>query len=91
MINERFDITMREVLIYLHIIYEGDFFKILRHIQDKESVDPKSVKIEVEGFLNEYDVITIVDNVYPNEFKRILNPPFVLIYNKGDDDYVGRF
>lgn len=69
---------MDKVIVYLAIKYEGDWDAIYKAIQDKEDVNPK----EIERVVNEcpYNYITILDDRYPMNIKRIYKPPFVLFY-----------
>jgi DNA processing protein len=71
----------RNVLAFLSVKHNGDWNKIYNAIKFKEVVNAA----EVEQFLSEVknDFITILDEDYPEDFKNIYRPPFVLFY-KGD-------
>ena len=72
---------MHEILVYLSIIYKGDWDKIYNSIIEKKSV----VKSEVISLVNSLNCkyVTILDSNYPMCLKTIYKPPFVLFY-KGD-------
>ena len=72
---------MREVLLYFSCKYEGDMNNIMFAINNKEDVDLEL--LEKFKKLLTCDYITLLDKDYPNSFKYINKPPFV-IYYKGD-------
>ena len=72
---------MKEILIYLSIKYKGDWQMVYDAISNKEKVDLKEVEKKVSN-LN-CKCLTILDENYPEEFKKIPKPPFV-IYYRGD-------
>lgn len=65
----------REKLIAYAYKYHGDYFKIVKAIEEKEEIEEVFDK----------NVITILDDNYPNELKDLRYPPFVLFY-KGNLD-----
>lgn len=65
----------REKLIAYAYKYHGDYFKIVKAIEEKEEIEEVFDK----------NVITILDDNYPNELKELRYPPFVLFY-KGNLD-----
>ena len=65
----------REKLIAYAYKYQGDYFKIVKAIEEKEEIEEVFDK----------NVITILDDNYPNELKDLRYPPFVLFY-KGNLD-----
>ena len=65
----------REVLIALHIKYDGDWDRIYR------DVILKNVDEDLEGYVNEEAAdyfITILDEDYPERLKHRNKPPFVI-------------
>ena len=74
---------MEKVLVYLSLIYNGNWDRIYNAILNKEPVD----KEKMEECLNELkdNYITLLNPNYPLSLKYIYKPPFVLFY-KGDID-----
>lgn len=69
---------MRKILLYLSLKYQGNYLKIYQAIQNKEKVDVSFLNhIEQEIHAN---YLTILDADYPECFKHISCPPFVLYY-----------
>lgn len=58
-------------LVALAVKYGGNYHNIYQAIKDKEDINPLSYKV---------DYITINDLLYPEEFKSLRFPPFVLFY-----------
>ena len=72
---------MREILIYLALKYNGNFFKIYEAIQREEIVPIEELKEVVRKIeTQEIKAITIVDDEYPEAFKRCEYSPIVLFY-----------
>lgn len=69
----------REKLIAYAIKYDGDYFKILKAINNNDEI------IEI----NCDNCITIFDDNYPSELKDLKYPPFVLFY-KGNLDLLNK-
>ncbi|BBH26098.1 hypothetical protein SG0102_10320 [Intestinibaculum porci] len=69
---------MRETLLYFSLKYVGDFRKIYRALEEKESVDTALFEQLKRGMKASY--LTIVDEQYPARLKEIYDPPFVLYY-----------
>ncbi len=75
---------MNLILIYFALKYKGDFINIYNALKHKEIVDPEEIdKLEKRLKNKELNVITILDDGYPDSLKIIGNPPFVLFY-QGD-------
>lgn len=72
---------MDDILLFFSFKYEGDFYKILNAIESMEQVDFSVIKEIKRSMKDKY--ITILDPNYPNYFKHVHNPPFV-IYYRGD-------
>lgn len=70
--------TGRQVLLYLANKYNNNWDKIFNDIKTKAPINKK----EAESLENP-QAITILDNNYPEELKRVCRPPFVLYY-EGD-------
>lgn len=68
----------REYLIYLALKFSGDQRKILDSISEKKDEYPDEELPPIKS-----EVLTILDDDYPEEFKRYPMPPLVLFY-KGD-------
>ncbi len=68
----------RELLIYLSIKYQGVWSDIYSAISRKESVN--SIDVEEEISRLKCKTLTILDDNYPESFKAIYHPPFVLFY-----------
>ncbi len=69
----------REVLLYFAIIYEGDYERILDSIRNKVKIDEGDYRRVITSFSGDY--FTIVDEVYPERFKKIYRPPLVVFYH----------
>ncbi|WP_339022443.1 DNA-processing protein DprA [Spiroplasma endosymbiont of Crioceris asparagi] len=72
---------MNKILLYFAIKYNGDWDKIYSALKEKEQI----AKEDLNRVINDvkYQFITILDNDYPEGFKEVYKPPFVLFY-KGD-------
>jgi DNA processing protein len=68
----------REIIIYLAIKYQGDWNAIYQAIKQKELVDEQTVQQALGTIQSE--VVTIIDEQYPEALKKIYKPPFVLFY-----------
>lgn len=68
----------RDLLIYLSIKYQGVWSDIYSAISRKESVN--SIDVEEEVAHLKCQTMTILDDDYPESFKTIFHPPFVLFY-----------
>lgn len=68
----------RNILIYLSLKYAGDWDGIMKAIRSKERFTPE----EMEELLktNAANAVTMVDANYPEAFKHVRKPPFVLFY-----------
>ena len=60
----------RNLLIALALKYDGEYFKIRKAIENGEKVMP----------LFRDDCITIFDDNYPDAFKNLAYPPYVIFY-----------
>ena len=69
---------MSDVLVYFALEYEGSFPEIYHALQRKEEVDPDQY-FELKKDVH-HKHFTLIDNVYPNQFKEISCPPVVLFY-----------
>lgn len=68
----------REHLIALAIKHQGNWYQILKAMQQHEWAD----EIDIQSFLAnaKYKVLTILDKEYPEYLKQRFQPPFVLFY-----------
>ena len=78
---------MHEILVYLSIIYKGDWNKIYESILNKTPIDKNEALAACNNLNCNY--ITILDDSYPLCLKSIYKPPFVLFY-KGNAIGTGR-
>lgn len=69
---------MDEILVYFALRYQGDFYKILNALKCHEEVDVLEKAHLFQSLHAHY--ITIIDDDYPDAFKHIDLPPFVLFY-----------
>ena len=81
-------VKSREILIYLAMLYSGDWVKIFDHLQNRESIDEEDCAKVLE--LVNSKTITIFDEEYPTWLKSIYRPPFVLFYH-GDISLIRDF
>lgn len=72
------DVEMRDILIYMDTIYEHNWDKVYNAIQCKVKYPESEVIKVVDEQLEEYHIITIIDNDYPASFKRVYKPPFIV-------------
>ena len=77
-----YKLTMREVILYFSLKYQGDFFRIYQAIQRKEATNADELK-EMMDKIEGWNCVTIFDDDYPERLKLASCPPFVLWY-KGD-------
>lgn len=75
----------RDILIYLSLLFKGDWDKIYQCIKNKTSINDKISSLENEFNSLKENIVTIIDDNYPSIFKNCGVPtmPFVLYY-KGD-------
>jgi DNA processing protein len=71
----------RKILLYLSLKYNGDWEKIARSIRARESFTAEQVEALTSQCKENY--ITIIDEDFPEIFKKMTRTPFVLYY-KGD-------
>ena len=79
------EMKIRNVLIYFAIKYRGEWNKIHQAVENKEKYDEKTINKELEKI--NCNVVTILDEDYPKQFRQIYNPPYVLFYY-GDLDII---
>ena len=72
------NVEMRELLIYLALKYKGDWERIYSAINLKEKIDFKYLNGELRKI--KCKIVTLIDEEYPNQLKKIYQPPFVLFY-----------
>ena len=68
----------RDIIIFLAMKYEGDWNRIYQAIKEKEHVESEEVQQTLLTL--RCQVITIIDDDYPESLKKIYKPPFVLFY-----------
>jgi DNA processing protein len=69
------------ILLYFVYKYNSDIDLVLRALKDKEEVNADEINDVVEKTKSKF--ITILDNEYPEDLKKIDRPPIVLFY-EGD-------
>lgn len=69
---------MEDVLLYFALIYNGDFAKIYKAIEQKKKIDFEELKKLKKLIKCKYT--TIISDDYPSSLKEISSPPFVLFY-----------
>lgn len=74
---------MEKVLVYLSIIYKGNWQKIYNAIVTKEKINDTNFDIVLKKLEDKY--ITLLSPDYPTNLKNTFKPPFVLFY-KGNID-----
>ncbi len=72
------DVTMRDVLIYMDTIYEGNWDKIFNAIQCKVRYSPMEIIKLISEERKKFHFITIIDEDYPSTLKGVYKPPFVI-------------
>lgn len=81
--------NMRRILIYFAIKYRGNFIDIYNAIKNRELMDEETLsekeKEELENAVESNSVITILDENYPDYFKHVEKPPFVLFLETESD------
>lgn len=78
----------RDVLLYFATKYEGDYYQIINALRQKEKIDDEVYESFQKDWEN-INVITIIDEDYPEAFKTINNPPIVL-FLKGDSTLLNK-
>ena len=71
-------LSSRELILYLSLLYEGDWERIYSHLQNKDPIDEDDAIKRIKKVKSKY--ITIIDEEYPVYLKSIFRPPFVLYY-----------
>lgn len=69
---------MRDILIYFAVKYNGDWDCIYSAICRKEPLD-KELVIKTRDSIN-YNTVTMIDTAYPESYKALYKPPFVIFY-----------
>ena len=84
--KEERDLRMNDVLIYFYEKYRGDWDSIMGAIEMKEEVDKKKAIQLVDEQSKDYEYTTVIDSDYPDEYKKMKKPPFVIKRKKYSDD-----
>lgn len=69
---------MRELLVYFAYLYQGDYNKIKRAIENGERYESEIISLELKKIKSNY--VTILDEAYPTSLRSLKDPPFVLFY-----------
>ncbi len=81
-------LTMREILLYFSIKYEGDWEKIKDALARKELVSEEEGKQILSTI--KCKTLTFIDSNYPDCIKQAYRPPFVLFYEGNIDILLSR-
>ena len=73
---------MDKILVYFAEKYNGDWNGIFQAINTKEKVDIEQVEKVFTEKQEQYNIITMISEDYPEFLKHIYMPPFVLFYKK---------
>jgi DNA processing protein len=77
----------RDILLYLAIKYRNNWDAMYEAIKEKELINEEDLAPALEKIKGE--VITIIDDNYPQEFKTKLKPPFVIFLSEEDKKSIG--
>lgn len=72
-------LTGREILIYLTIKYKGDWHRIYKAVHTREKYSSSEIKETISKIGSK--ILTLLDDDYPEFFKKSYCPPFVLFYH----------
>lgn len=71
--------TMNDVIYYFCEKYNGNWEKIYDAIKTKESITQTEFDSTIKN--KKYNLVTIIDELYPNNFKEIYMPPLCIFYS----------
>ncbi|WGI36291.1 DNA-processing protein DprA [Mesomycoplasma lagogenitalium] len=72
---------METILIYFAIKYHGNFADILDALKRQEKISNEEISnLEEQIKTKKINAVTIMDELYPQEFKNLAKPPFVIFY-----------
>ncbi|QJB71126.1 DNA-processing protein DprA [Mycoplasma sp. 1654_15] len=72
---------MKSILIYFATKYKGDFYKILKALKENERVSDENAQAVMDDLEQKgIQAFTVLDSVYPEVFKHLKTPPFVIFY-----------
>lgn len=74
----------RDILIYLAVKNRGDFTSIMDALKKREPVDAAEVEEVAAKYPN---VITMVDEDYPEQLRQAMRPPVALFLNGKPEDF----
>jgi hypothetical protein len=77
----------REILAHLVIKYNNNWMDVFKAIQEKEKVTPEEVDESIASL--EGDFVCIVDKDYPEPFKNVSKPPFIIFLSEADRKRIG--
>jgi len=77
----------RDIIAGITIYHKNDWKSVYNAIQEKQFIEDEELKELISGLKGNF--ITIIDEDYPEEFKTIKFPPFVIFLSKEDRDMVG--
>ena len=77
----------REILITLAVLFKNEWNRIYLAIKEKTMLEPRHFLLAKSMYKGK--VITIIDEDYPEVFKKFPFPPFVLFYDHADRIKIG--
>lgn len=77
-INTERKLKMRDILIYFDVKYCGNWVEIYNAISKKEKAEPNEIIKIANEELKKYDIITMIDDNYPDKYKSMYKPPFLI-------------
>jgi len=69
---------MNKILLWFSMKYHGDWDQIYNAVERKDKIDLNQIDDNDEN--NKIKFMTIIDDNYPNNFKKIFMPPILLYY-----------
>lgn len=72
------NMKIRNVLIYFALKYKGNWEQIHKAINLQEKLDEDYLNEELKKI--KCNIVTVIDEEYPEQLKKIYQPPFVLFY-----------
>lgn len=75
---------MKKILVYFYDKYKGVWEDIYNAICEKEQVEVSEAERVLKEYEKDYDIITVLDEDYPENLKREYKPPFILLTKKGE-------
>lgn len=74
------ELDSRKILIYLAVKYNGDSFKIINAVRNREDQGVSYEEVEKVCANVKSNVVTFLDKDFPETLKKMFRPPIVLFY-----------